>query len=103
MYISLWSSFISIEATVIVAIFENISFIILKIVAKTTYISGDTISKSSKDYLDRITDFILQMKSLKTSNYISFVNNKIDRAFFNHRDSQILQQYMRVSLSFFKI
>ena len=38
--------FISIEATVIVAIFGLISFIILKIVAKTTYISGDTISKS---------------------------------------------------------
>ena len=63
-YISLVFSFISIEATVIVAIFGLIS-LVLKIVAKTTYISGDTISKSSKDYLDRITDFILQMKSLK--------------------------------------
>ena len=94
--------YISIDATIIVAVFGLISFTVLKIVSKTTYISGDTISKSSKDYLDRITDFILQMKSLKTSNYISFVNSKIDRAFFNYRDSQILQQYMRVSLSFFQ-
>ena len=47
MYISLWPSFISIEATVIVAIFGLISFIILKLFLRL-HISRDRISKSSK-------------------------------------------------------
>ena len=94
--------FISIKATIIVAIFSVITFTILKIFSKYTYRQGSKITKSSKNYLDLITDLLLQMKPLKALNNSNYVKDKINSAFFNYRDSQILQKYLGIGLSFFQ-
>ena len=86
---------------VIVIVFGFFSFLVLRFFINHTYESGKKLTKSSKDYLDLITDIFLQMKPLKTSNYINFIKDKINVEIFNFRDAQVFQRFM-VWTSFFQ-
>ena len=92
--------YISFTATIIVAIFAISSFFILRLLASITYKSGKKITKSSKDYLDLITDLFLQMKPLKSSNYLNHIKEKINIEIFNFRNANVLQKFVGVCISF---
>lgn len=92
--------FISLKATLIVILFSILTFITLKFFSKLTYSSGKKITKSSKEYLNLVTDIFLQMKPLKSTNFTKFIETKIFKEILNYRNSQMYQKYMGVSISF---
>ena len=94
--------FISFKATVIVIIFSILTFLILRFFSKFTYSSGKKITKSSKEYLDLVTDFFLQMKQLKSTNHTHFMKKKIFYKINNFKNAHISQKYMSVGISFFQ-
>ena len=93
---------ISLKATALIVIFSIISFAALRFFGKKTYASGKNITKSSKRYLDLITDIFLQMKPLKTSNFTNFLQEKINSEIINHRNAYLLKNYMATGISFFQ-
>ena len=94
--------FISFKASVVVIIFSILTFLTLRIFAKLTFSSGKKITKSSKEYLNLVTDIFLQMKPLKSSNLTMFIEKKIFTEMLNFRKAQIFQRFMAVGISFFQ-
>ena len=71
--------FISFKASVVVIIFSILTFLTLRIFAKLTFSSGKKITKSSKEYLNLVTDIFLQMKPLKSSNLTMFIEKRFSQ------------------------
>ena len=71
--------FISFKASVVVIIFSILTFLTLRILLSSLFPVEKNYKKSSKEYLNLVTDIFLQMKPLKSSNLTMFIEKDFHR------------------------